>query len=299
MRANSIYCRLRQLFHQASSPRRSCEHHSDGDIAFVLLWAEVHRRPVYWACRRSAYPPGARFKPPSSSTLSRRGSEQPVLELIEQTRLRLIDQLPPSPLKLIDSRPLTVGHASGDAQARRGRAAGAMARGYKLCLIAAGGVVRAWTIDSLNVNDQVLAERLIPTLGQSWSGGWGYVAADNGFDGNALYAQAALYNHLWLAPPRQSNRGVRDAKRNTPQRLRALDHSDSPLRHAGVRSTFGSQLMQLRGDIERLFGHSAQLGLGPLPHWIRTPQRVRRHVTCQLLLLTLRQLEIRHAKAAS
>ena len=109
MRANSIYSRLRQLFNQASSPPRSREHYSDSDIAFVLLWAEVHRRPLSWACRRGAYPPASRFDPPSGSTMSRRGNDQPVLLLIEQLRLRLIEPLAASPLKLIDSSPLIVG----------------------------------------------------------------------------------------------------------------------------------------------------------------------------------------------
>lgn len=302
MRTNSFYCRLRLLLGQYQG-HRDHEQFSDRDIVFVLLWAEHHRRPVYWACNRRVYPPASRFVPPSASTMSRRGCSESVLALIEQVRqdlskqVDLSDQVPASALKLIDSRPLLVGNASGDTDARSGRAVNRMGRGYRLCVLASGGVVRAWTLGSLNVNDQVLAAELMPKLEEPWAGGWGYVVADNGFDSNRLCAQAAQYNHLWLAPPRQANRGVRDRKRNTPQRLRALDHSDSPLQRLNI-PTFGQKLMHCRKQIEALFGHSTLLGLGPLPPWVRTMRRVRRHVACQLLLLTLRQLELRQMRAA-
>jgi len=136
------------------------------------------------------------------------------------------------------------------------------------------------------------------TLSKQWSGGWGYVVGDNGFDGNDLYDRAAAHNHLWVAPPRASNRNLRDARRNSPLRIRALDHSDSPLHYAGVHQTFGSGLLRQRRTIEAIFGHSNHLGLGALPPWIRRKHRVRRHVACQLLLLTMRQLQLRAAKAA-
>lgn len=297
MRANSFYCRLGALLRQ-DDHRRSRETYSDSDIAFTLLWAERHRQPVSWACRHCSYPSAAGFVPPSPATMSRRGNGAAVLERIEQVRRQLAEAVPATPLKSIDSRPLIVGNSSGDRDARRGRAGREMARGYRLCVITSGGIVRAWTIDSLNVNDQVLAARLLPALAQPWAGQWGYLVGDNGFDGNALYDQAAALNHQFVAPPRESNRGVRDLKRNSPWRIRGLDHSDSPLNCAGVSNTFGSGLLQERRRIEAVFGHSTHLGLRALPPWIRTKSRVRRHVACQLLLLAMRQLELRQAKAA-
>jgi len=157
MQANSFYRHLRLLLDQVARPRGCRQTFSDADIAFALLWAEHHRRPVSWACRRDSYPPAARLNVPSPTTLSRRGNSHAVLRLIESARQHLVAQVQASPLKLIDSRPLVIGNASADPDARRGRAVREMARGYKLCTIVSGGVVRAWTIDSLNRNDQDLA----------------------------------------------------------------------------------------------------------------------------------------------
>jgi hypothetical protein len=122
MKANSFYRLLHHLLDQVAGPRRRRERFSDGDVAFVLLWAEHHRRPVSWGCRRSSYPPAARFTPPSPTTMTRRGNGERVLQLIESARQRLAAQAPASPLKLIDSRPLIIGNGSGDPDARRGRA---------------------------------------------------------------------------------------------------------------------------------------------------------------------------------
>jgi hypothetical protein len=301
MRLNLPYPRLRLLIEQANPrPRGRRDTHGDADVAAAYLWAEMHGQPTYWACSRKAYPPGCRFTPPSASTLSRRLRKVPVRELLARVRLALLDadDAPPVlPLKVVDAKPLAVGNSSGDRDARRGKAGGGgrgpNGRGYKLCVLVSNGLVRTWTLSGLNENDQVLAAGLIPRLpAVAGEGGWGYVVADNGFDGNPLYVAAAGRQHLWVAPPRAGNRGVRDARRNSPERTRSLDHSDSPLWHAcGQRRTMGRQLMRDRGGIERLLGHATLLGLGPLPPWVRTPHRVAMHVEAQLIFHTLRVLE--------
>ena len=44
--------------------------------------------------------------------------------------------------------------------------------------IRCGGILRYWTLASMNVNDQVPARELLPRL----AGSWGYAAGDNQYD---------------------------------------------------------------------------------------------------------------------
>jgi hypothetical protein len=290
MRANLSYRDLKQLIQQARPfPRQGRQTHGDEDIALAFLWARLNVQPTYWAADRSAYPPAAAFDPPSASTLSRRLRRVPVIELLDRVQLRLAEQIPATPMKLMDCRPLTVGNASGDRDATRGYGAGARCRGYKFCALSSNHVVRQWTITSMNENDQKPGLKLLSELPED---SWGYVVADNGFDGNPLHAQAGRNNHVLVVPPRAANRGVRDAKRNTTERIRGLDLSDSPLRHAGVKRTFGSKLMHDRGEVERMLGHGTFLGLGPLPPWVRGPRRVASHVQAMLIFATHRRIEV-------
>jgi hypothetical protein len=313
MRLNLSYRQLRGLIEQANpAPRTGRQTHADVDVALAYLWAEMHEQPTYWASSRKAYPIGCRFVPPSAATLSRRLGRVPVRSLIARVRGVLLespDAPPVRALKIIDSKPLTVGNSSSDRAARRGRAAGsgrgATARGYKICTVVSGDLVRPWVLGGLNDNDQTLAAELIPQLSKLDSRGWGYVTADNGFDGNRLYVAAAGQGHVWVAPPRRSNRGVRDAQRNSSERLRSLDLSDTPLRHAGPaaeHATMGSRLRRDRATIEPMLGHATMLGLRSPPPWVRTPKRVALHVEAKLIFHTYRVLELhrqRRLKAQS
>jgi len=297
MKANISYRRLRALVQQAvPRPRRGRERHSDADVIVAYLWAQLHTQPTYWASRRAAYPPGCRLTPPSAATLSRRLGRVPVIELLSRVRRTMADAVPACPLKLMDSRPLVVGNASNDRNARRGHGAGGRARGYKLCVLTSAGLVREWSLAGMNANDQTLGLTLLPSLPGVSSHGWGYLATDNGFDGNPLHVATAGEGHVLVTPPRRSNRGVRDARRNSPQRIRALDLSDSPLRHAGITNTMGDAVMAARGAVEHTLGHAALLGLGPLPPWVRTPRRVARHVEAMLIFHTYRVLELRQQR---
>lgn len=67
---------------------------------------------------------------------------------------------------------------------------------------------------------------------------------------------------------------MRDARRNRPERLRALDLLHSPLKHCGLVSEFGRDLYAYRQRIESAFGGLTFAGLGPLPPWVRGPRRV-------------------------
>jgi hypothetical protein len=176
MRANLSYRELKQLIAQASFRAASVfETYSDEDIALTYLWAQLHEQPSNWACQKKVWPPGSRFTPPSQSCLSRRLRTVKVIELMGRVRGEMIREQPSPPLKLIDCRPLETGNSSHDRDSRRGRSAGYKGRGYKLCVVVSGGLVRSWTLGSLNENDQVLAARLMPGLSSISPQGWGYL----------------------------------------------------------------------------------------------------------------------------
>jgi hypothetical protein len=282
--------------------RRARQQFGDGLVLKVHFWSVGWRRPTCWACDAGnwldEFRPGAL---PSQATMSRRLRTVGVRQALERLSLMLAERFPGGPVRAIDSRPLRVGSYSKDADARRGRAAGEMARGYKihgvLTRASADGALWPWTLAPMNVNDQVPAAALLGRLGEVAGAGWGYVAGDNLLDANPVHLAAAAANRQLVAPPRRSNARVRDRRRNTPQRLRALDLTDRLLARRGVSTGFGLDLMRARVAIERSFGHQAMLGLGAPPPWVRRPSRVALWVGAMLVLQMLRKLEIKGVTA--
>lgn len=283
-------CRLlRQL---APHGRRKRQQFSDATVVAVYFWATQCDRPVSWACDERNWPRPLRDQLlgptlPSQPTMSRRMRTVGVLQLIERVQRKLAEALEQKVVKSMDSKPMRVGNYSKDRDARRGRAAGEMARGYKLHAITSGKAFRHWTLTGMNANDQIGAELLLPHLK-----GWGYVAADNGYDANAVYQQASAVNHQLIAPPRPSNAHVRDVRRNTPQRIRSLDLFADPLRHCGLKQGFASSLVRARGQVERNFGNLVMAGLWAPPPWVRTPHRVAAWAAAKLIQRMMRQVEI-------
>lgn len=293
-----VYRLISSLHH---TPRAARQQFNDRAIVCSYLWAALHDRPTSWACTPAHWPPallGGRALP-SPATMSRRLRTLGVLQLLERALAvanhALAAAAGPTPLvKVIDSKPLTVGASSRDRDARRGRlAAGIIGRGYRLhAIINHDGVVHPWTLASLNVNDAAVATRLLPRLGQERGG---YVVGDNAYDSNALHTLAAAAAHRLVAPPRACNRNApRDPRYNGASRLRALDLLDPRLAQAAGLprdpKTFGQALYAQRGRIERCFGTLSMSGLDHLPTWVRGPRRVATWVAAKLLLHATRCL---------
>ncbi len=257
---------------------------SDYTIVLVYLWSVLHDRPVCWACDRLNWPRTLERSLPSDTTMSRRLRSLGVLQLLERVLAAVADLMPTPPVKLIDSKPLLVGAYSKDRDARRGRlAACQMARGYRLHALSHGRAVRCWTLAPMNEHDATVAPQLLDRLK-----GWGYTVGDNAYDSNELHKLAATRNHQLIAPSRAKVRHVRDAKHNTPQRLRALDVLASPLEFAGEPGRFGVALYNQREAIESGFGELAMMGLHHLPAWVRGPRRVARWTAGKILLYLIR-----------
>jgi len=248
-------------------------------IVLVFLWAALHDRPVCWACKERNWATTSLrpFKLPSPSTLSRRlrriDTAMFMRLLIQQIRetgdLRLI--------AVIDGKPLPVGGASQDPEAHCGRGAARLAKGYKLYAVWDGRPApAAYRVHSMNINEDKVAEEMIPDL----TGGGGYLLGDGEYDANAVFDAAAAAGYQLLAPREDPEAGL-GHHYQSPSRLRCIDL---------MRSSFGQEVFRSRGNIERDFAHLTSFGCGlsPLPSWVRHENRVWLWVSAKLMINALR-----------
>jgi hypothetical protein len=250
-------------------------------IVAVLLWAALHDRSRSWACQRRHWSTTRRrpHRLPCEATISRRANDIAVGLLLRALEERLRAATHPGLRAFIDGKPLLVGGSSKDPDAKFGRGAGHMAKGYKLHTIwSHRAVPEAWEVTPLNVNEKVVARAL---LGQA--GGTGYLLGDGNYDGNELFDVAARHGYQLVVPLFKPSAG-QGHHYQSPHRLRCIDL----LRGEFGRSTFGG-----RGNIERSFGNAGSFGggLGPLPNWVRRLHRVRLWVWAKLLINGVRILQ--------
>jgi hypothetical protein len=248
-------------------------------LAAVLLWAALHDRTLGWACQRRHWSTTT-LKPariPSASTLSRRLYSVGTglfLRALEQ-RLRGVGE--PRLVAFLDGKPLPVSRVSKDKDAKVGRGAGGMAKGYKWHTIWAGRPMpEAWDVTPLNVHETQVASQMLGQLRHT-----GYLVADGNYDSGPLADQAMQCGYQLVTPlPANAGQGHR---RQSAARLRNLDL---------LAGEFGKDLYRQREGIERAFGNATSFagGLGPLPAWIRRLHRVRTWVWAKLLINGVRLL---------
>lgn len=134
-------------------------------IAMVLLWAALHDRPVGWACNPKNWSTTT-LRPatlPSASTLSRRLRRVDTARFLRALVLRLRQQGEQRLAAVIDAKPLPVGGASQNPQARCGRGAGMWARGYKLYAIwGSRPMPETYRVYPTNTSEDKVAEEMIP-----------------------------------------------------------------------------------------------------------------------------------------
>lgn len=263
----------------AEGRQRRGQQFSDARIVLTLLWSALHERPICWACRPRSWPRGHRpTRLPSPATMSRRWRTENVQTLMHRVHERIRQRMPRSCCKWIDALPLPVGGSTHDRQARYGRAAGVMAKGYKLhaiCDSQAG--IEAWAVRPMNVNEKKVAMDLVVGLRPG-----GYLVGDGAYHSAPLFDAAAQAGYQLVSPkPRGAALGHR---RQSPHRLRGLALLTTPL---------GDELLRSRLGIDRFFGHwgNAGVGLKPLPHWVRTLHRVRLWLHAKLLINAVRLLK--------
>src|SRR5262245_50279724 len=123
----------RTLQEAAQEFRQKYVQHRPWVIAAVVLWAALHDRPISWACERRHWSTTklcpARL--PSASAVSRRCRRIAFGLFINEITQRLRGVGLGGLLVVLDGKPLLVGGCSHDVDARFGRAAGHIGRGYK------------------------------------------------------------------------------------------------------------------------------------------------------------------------
>ena len=192
----------------------------------------------------------------------------------------------PRLIALIDGKPLPVGGASHDPEARCGRGAGMWAKGYKLYAIWGGRPVpETYRVYPMNINEDKVAEEMIPDLN-----GGGYLLGDGEYDANPVFDAAGAAGYQLLAPRENPEAGL-GHHYQSPYRLRCIEL---------MRSTFGREIFACGGAIERTFGSLTSFGggLSPLPAWVRHQNRVWLWVTAKLLINAVRIMVLRKGLAA-
>ena len=228
-------------------------------LVLVHLWAALHDRPACWACdprhwKTTTLQPG---RLPAPSTLSRRLRSLAVGVLMRTLATRLRDVVPPRLVQILDGKPLPVGGASHDPDARNGHGAGKIAKGYKLHAVWSNRPMpEVCSITPLNVAETKAAEQLLPELADC--GGGGYVLGDGEYDANPVFDAAGAAGYQLVAPCEDPKAGL-GHRRQSPYRLRCIEL---------LQGDFGKSLYAMRGAIERSFSLSLSLSwLGDLLRW--------------------------------
>jgi hypothetical protein len=249
--------------------------YSTADIVVVYFWSAVNDRPMRWSSNKANWPDDLRPKwLPSQSRVSlrmRRPDAQQLMMEIEQAWLGIVGVCQRL-IRMIDGKALGVSGVSKDADAKYGRGAGGMQKGYKLHAVwPSGPLPLAWALAPMNTSEKRMARYLIPTLP-----GGGYLLADPEYDCNDLYDLAHAADHQLFVPKRQKHHGV-GHRPQCPYRLRSIEL---------MKTEFGKKLYRYRRQIERNFGNLVSFGggLSCLPPWVRRFPRVRNWVHAKLLI---------------
>jgi hypothetical protein len=271
------------LYHElqaaARDVRQRSVQHQPWAIAAVLVWAALHDRTVTWACQPRHWST-TRLRPaclPSQPTVSRRVRRTAFGLFLNVLTDRLRGAGLPALALAVDGKPLLVGGCSKDPDARFGRAAGHVGRGYKLHAIwGIRPLPEAWEVAPLNVCEKAAAGRLVGQLA-----GGGYLLADGNYDASPLYDTAAARGYQLVAPCRKAKAPGCGKHYQSPYRQRSLAVLGAPL-----GAPFGTALRRRRTAIERAFGNATAFagGLGPLPAWVRRPWRVGLWVWAKLAI---------------
>jgi hypothetical protein len=211
--------------------------------------------------------------------MSRRLRTWEVRRLLVWLLVALQQRQQASPIKFIDTFPLRINSASGDREARVGRAATGKAKGYKLHLmLGQNGTYEAVFVAPMNRHEQKIAPHLIfqlPYLANQPP--IGFLVGDNAYDGNKLYSSAAQEGLQLLAA----------ARRVKHKDLGHVQQSDAKIRgKAWAAVPWGRRLLRKRFQIDRTIGAMAARGGGLTqpPAWVRTLGRVRIWCFAKLLL---------------
>jgi hypothetical protein len=290
--------------------------YGDWLIVAMYLWAVAHDRPQSWACDRSHYAGGV-FRPrrlPSVSQFNRRLNDGRVRSILQRVHDALAGSVAATPLTFLDGKPLTVGVASKDPDARRGHVMGGFAKGYKLhAWMTEDRRVPRWAVTPLAAHEVPVAVALVGGVATDLSPR-SLVLADQNYDGRALHKVVAARGGRLVLNPKDGGRRARAAKatKATATTTAAADRHAVTLRQMGparrallsvraARPDLVRMAMRHRVHAEGILGNLCGRGGGltGLPPWARRLHRVRRWVGGKIILYHARLRVRRAAKLAA
>jgi hypothetical protein len=181
----------------------------------------------------------------------------------------------------LDGKPLPVGGSTKDREARYGRAAGTMAKGYKLhAAWSTRCLPETWEIAPMNADERTVARSLIPRLSYG-----GYLLCDGNYDSSDLFDTAYAQGYQMVTPlPKGTPGGGHHYVSSHRRRSFAL-----------IQSEYGKTLYRARIGIEQSYGNATSFGggLSPLPAWVRGLNRVRSWVWAKLLINAARIIKLK------
>jgi hypothetical protein len=262
-------------------------------IVAMYLWCVWHDRPLCWGCDRSHY--GALFRPrklPSVSQFSRRVRGERFRLILQRVHQDLAGWCVPTALSYLDGKPLPVGAASHDRQARVGKVSGGFARGYKLHgWVTEDRRLPVWSVQPLNVGEPLVAWAMLPHL-PPLPAGRALVLADGNYDDRDLHKGLDAAGARLLAPPRGFAEHPVTLRQMGPARREALEVWT---RHTALAEHVHHHRLNVEGTFSNLCSFGG--GLGPLPAWARGQERVTRWVGAKIIIYHAR-LAARKAAAA-
>lgn len=260
--------------------------YGDNLIALIEFFRVGRQLSARQALRRPHWPLWLRrLKFPSYSQFNRRVKTDSVQQLITRLGQRFRRSIPAAHTKIIDGKPLLVGGFSKDPDAKRGKAPGGWARGYKIhaLLDAASGALDAFTVTALNAGESTTARDLLDPLrldGQT-------LLTDGNYDAGPLYECVAQRGGRLVAPRRKPGTGLGHHPQH-PDRLRAITQLEGG---AGNRTVTQGRRQhdRQRLRIEQAFGRmtTVSFGLWALPPSVRRLPRVQRWVNAKIALFHL------------
>jgi Transposase DDE domain len=249
--------------------------HQPWVLVAVMLWATLHDRPVCWACQPRHWTT-TRLRPtriPSAATLSRRLDGVAVGLFWRALAERVRGEGPPALVSFVDGKPLLVGGNSKDPDAKFGRAAGHVGKGYKLHTVwGTRPLPEAWEVTPLNGCEKAAARRLVTQLTHG-----GYLLGDGNYDASTLYDAAWAAGYQLLARCRKAKNPGCGNCYQSPHRRRGL---------ALMESDFGRTLYRGRTQIERNYGNAVGFGGGLTapPAWVRGLERIHTWTWAKLII---------------
>lgn len=266
-----VWCMIEKLLSSVEGNPARCRYR-DRDILRVVLWATLKDRPIVWACRPQNWPENSRPAClPDPSTVSRRWRRPELQQAADALHDRSVAQLGPAGrYAALDGRPLPVGGCSKDPDARSGRSAGGLGKGYKMhAVVDRRNVILAYVVRPMNEAEPTVARVLLSKIPAAVK----RVVADGAYDSVRLHQVAEATGRKLYTPLRQNRVG----RRQQPRRLQLL--------RLWQRAA-GQRLMKSRDQIERTFGLTSTISFGfkGLPAWARRSHRVYRWMWAKNLI---------------